>query len=329
MADKRHIGKQPPPLKSQGDVRRDDALMDENPFLINGPACISFSGGRTSGMMLAKIVAAHGGFLPPDIYVCFANTGKERPETLRFVHDCETHFGVKVNWLEWRDGAPGYAEVGFNSASRAGEPFAALIAKKKRLPNWTERWCTQFLKVEPMMAFLRANGLETGKHLEVIGLRHDEPLRILRSLNNAEFRKMKDIEVPKQPARRLSFPLTKAKISSADIRAFWRQQPFDLDLAPHESNCDLCFMKERGIRKRIIRNNPTLAHWWIEQETMGQWFDRRDRYAELLDEVHRSPELSIMEHATKIAMSPHAFDLKSEEGDEEYDAECDVSCGGE
>ena len=32
-----------------------------NPYLIEGPAVISFSGGRTSGYMLKHILDAHGG----------------------------------------------------------------------------------------------------------------------------------------------------------------------------------------------------------------------------------------------------------------------------
>ena len=35
--------------------------------------------------MLKHIVDAHGGRLPDDIAVVFANTGMERPETLDFV----------------------------------------------------------------------------------------------------------------------------------------------------------------------------------------------------------------------------------------------------
>jgi len=59
-----------------------------NPYRIDGPAIISFSGGRTSAYMLHQIIAAHDGLLPDDIVVCFANTGKERPETLDFVQRC-------------------------------------------------------------------------------------------------------------------------------------------------------------------------------------------------------------------------------------------------
>ena len=50
-----------------------------NPYKIEGPALISFSGGRTSGFMLHNIIQAHGGKLPDDIHVVFANTGKEAP----------------------------------------------------------------------------------------------------------------------------------------------------------------------------------------------------------------------------------------------------------
>ena len=57
-------------------------------FRIPGRALVSFSGGRTSAYMLWRILHAHGGALPPDFVVAFANTGREREETLRFVHEC-------------------------------------------------------------------------------------------------------------------------------------------------------------------------------------------------------------------------------------------------
>ena len=48
---------------------------------------ISFSGGRTSGFMLKQIIDYNDG-LPDNAVVCFANTGREMPQTLEFINDC-------------------------------------------------------------------------------------------------------------------------------------------------------------------------------------------------------------------------------------------------
>ena len=93
-----------------------------NPYKIDEPALISFSGGRTSGFMLWKILQAYNGKLPEDIWVVFANTGKEAPETLDFINDVSEKWGVHINWLElsvheerpiWRT-----KQVNYKTASR-------------------------------------------------------------------------------------------------------------------------------------------------------------------------------------------------------------------
>jgi hypothetical protein len=47
-----------------------------DPFKIDGPACISFSGGRTSAYMLRRIQLAHGGTLPADVTCRRYTTGR-------------------------------------------------------------------------------------------------------------------------------------------------------------------------------------------------------------------------------------------------------------
>lgn len=269
-----------------------------DPFRVEGPARISFSGGRTSAYMLHRILDAHDGVLPGNAVVAFANTGKEREETLRFVHECGVRWGVKIHWLEWR--ADGFEHVGFNSASRNGEPFAQLLKGKSFLPNWQARFCTQHLKVEVLNGFAAELGWVPGEYSEVIGLRYDEGMRVMRGLENADKRGIRCV-----------YPLSKAKVTKADVMAFWAMQPFDLGLEPWEGNCDLCFMKGRGIRKRIIADDPTRADWWAAQEAMtGGFFDRRDRYAALAAEVKQSPTL----------FEPDDF---------EHDAECGLHCAPE
>ena len=240
-----------------------------SPYKINGPALISFSGGRTSAFMLHQIVQAHGGTLPDDVRAVFANTGKEREETLRFIHECSCRWGVQAHWVEWRDGKPGFEAVGLNSASRAGEPFAALIAKKKMPPNWQARFCTEFLKVRAMTALAWSWGWAA--YTEVIGLRHDEGMRVLKMLERNDLDK-----------RCCIAPLATSKVTKRDVDEFWSTQPFGLELPPGGGNCDLCFMKSRGLRKELMRLWPSSAAWWAAQEqATGGFFDRRDYYGDL------------------------------------------------
>ena len=99
-----------------------------NPFEILEPTCISFSGGRTSAYMLYKVLEANQMSLPDDAVVCFANTGKEDEATLKFVHDCETHWNVPIVWLEWAGyQEPKFKIVNYQTASRNGEPFEECI----------------------------------------------------------------------------------------------------------------------------------------------------------------------------------------------------------
>lgn len=207
-----------------------------NPYRIEGPACLSFSGGRTSGKMLKKVIDAHGGQLPGNFFVVFANTGKEREETLRFVHDCATHWGVLIHWVEFitdlkSAGAAGrFVKVEYNSASRNGEPLDRLIARKQALfSTITGRWCTERCKVGVIHDFMEAQGFPRGTYAEVIGFRADEYDRVY--------------ELPRKPRnvdRDLRFPLAEDGVRKNDVNRFWAAQPFDLALARGTGNCDHC-----------------------------------------------------------------------------------------
>lgn len=273
-----------------------------NPFLIAGPALVSFSGGRTSAYMLHRILQAHDGKLPADVYVTFANTGKEREETLRFVHDCETRWNVPVYWLE-RGNAGVFERVGYNSASRNGEPFSALIAKKKYLPNAVTRFCTTELKIRVMRDFARSVGFERWNN--VVGLRYDEGLRVMKALarNDTSKERFKAI-----------MPLSKARVTKADVMAFWSRQPFDLALRGYEGNCDLCFLKSKVKLQNIMRENPGSSDWWIKQEQSVRHI--RTTGAQFVTEY------SFADLQTNVSQSPTLF----EKQDDEHDVECGLHC---
>lgn len=289
--------------------------MKRDPYLIEGPANISFSGGRTSAYMLFHILMAHGGQLPDDVHVTFANTGKEREETLRFVHECEVRWGVRVHWIEWRPPSRGmpfaerFEEVGYNSADRIGKWFAELVKRKQYLPNPIMRYCTIELKIRVMIHFMRALGYD--RWISAVGLRADEMHRVFKAIERNDSGKERGTTV---------MPLANAKVRQSDVMAFWKAQPFDLALKPHEGNCDLCFLKGRDKRASIIRANPALADWWIEREDTtkcskvdGARFRKDETYRQLREAVRTSPLLP----------------LEPGDDDDEFDAECGLTCAGD
>lgn len=236
--------------------------MSENPFVISGPAQIAFSGGRTSGFMLHRILEANGG-LPPDVHVSFQNTGKEREETLEFIHQIETRWNVPVRWLEWTGRGvdngfrrPSWKYVDFTTADRVGTPFESLVREKGYLPNVMHRICTANLKIRVGEAFMRSLGYDEWD--SVMGIRADEPKRVSRM---------------RAPGRDNSagdplLPLASAGVTKPEILAWWKRQPFDLQLDPYGDlgNCDLCFLKGRTKNVGALRTEPERAVWWVAQE---------------------------------------------------------------
>jgi 3'-phosphoadenosine 5'-phosphosulfate sulfotransferase (PAPS reductase)/FAD synthetase len=186
--------------------------------------------------------------LADDVHVLFANTGKERKETLDFVHEIETRWRVPIHWVERDpDSEHHYREVTFETASRDGEPFARLILDRNYLPNPVTRFCTTDLKIRAMKGWMLARGYEHWTN--IVGLRADEPRRVSKLRNRNDSGGRWDV----------SMPLADAGLTVADVDAFWRAQPFDLQLKKWEGNCDLCFLKGRAKRMRIMRDWPELA----------------------------------------------------------------------
>lgn len=240
-----------------------------SPFKINEPTVVSFSGGRTSAYMLWRVLQENNG-LPDEAIVCFANTGKEEEATLQFVHDCETNWDVEIHWLEYLPNDPRFKRVAFDVASRKGEPFEALIRKKKYLPNMVARFCTTELKVLAIDRYLKSLGIND--YVTMVGIRADEPRRVAKMKNN------KDEKLT---------PLASAGVTEKDVWQFWNNNNFDLSLpkVSGASNCDLCFLKGGGIIRSLIQEKPERVVWWAEMEKMigGTFRSDRPSYQIMMD----------------------------------------------
>lgn len=242
---------------------------------------VSFSGGRSSAMM-AKIMLDN--YDRNDLLFTFANTGKEMPQTLDFVHECDVNWNLGVVWIEY-DIEHGYRVVTRETASEDGRPFSELIEKRKYLPNRKTRFCTTELKIRPMSKYIKSLGI---KHwTAALGIRYDEPNRYRRLKGNSGKNRWDYI-----------FPLYNFKVTKKEVYQFWGAQSFDLNIPSEYGNCDFCFMK--GLAKKVsqARKMPKRIDWWIEQENKYKKPFRKEyscasiKYLAAQDEVFTAAQLN-------------------------------------
>lgn len=214
---------------------------------------ISFSGGRSSAMMMRKI------WTPADV-VIFANTGQEHEETLRFVRDCELHWGIPIVWVEpVVNQAPRksttHRVVSFDTACRDGSLFAD-VSSKFGLPGPSFPHCTRELKLRPIYSYLKSIGLKSGNFVTALGIRADEIDRMS----------------PDADKRGLVYPLVKLGVTKLDVHEFFKNQPFNLNLPEHHGNCTWCWKKSL---KKHLTNIVEHPEWYDVPEML----ERRFQYA--------------------------------------------------
>jgi len=262
---------------------------------------VSFSGGRSSAYMTWKLLD-EGWFDSDELLVVFANTGKEREETLSFVHRCSVEWNLPIIWVEAvvNEGrvACTHKVVDYASASRNGEPFEAVI-RKYGIPNMNYLHCTRELKANAIRSYLQSIGWEDYKILQ--GIRLDEPRRI------------------KNPKPNVIYPLVHIwPTLKWEILDWWKQQPFNLRLKDHEGNCDGCHKKSTPKLVRIAQERPQTFDWWGEMEQKyGLAGYNEDGTPRTFYRGHRSAK-DIVAMSKLLVLPPLA--------DEEEDAGCSESC---
>jgi 3'-phosphoadenosine 5'-phosphosulfate sulfotransferase (PAPS reductase)/FAD synthetase len=224
---------------------------------------INFSGGRTSAYMTNRLI--NEGL--QDYIVTFQNTGKEMPQTLDFINECDKRWNLNIVWLEYRFGN-NFELVNYETASRDGRPFSEAIAHKKHfLPNQRMRYCTQLMKIETIKRYLKSIGIKD--YINYNGIRYDEPRR---------WSKIKESDLD------IELPLVKWKTTKADVLDFWSKQDFNLMLNEPYGNCDCCFLKGKGKLSIIAKEKPELFDWWIDKEKVST-FKKEISYKQIRDKA--------------------------------------------
>ena len=220
---------------------------------------ISFSGGRSSAVMLHRCLAKYSD--THDIVVTFANTGCEHEETLRFVDAVDRHWaGGRVVWIEGEFHEHGVGPtakvVDYKTAARNGEPFRKAI-EKHGIFNTAYPNCTGRLKVEPLHSYLRKQvGWQVGSYDTAIGIRADESDRMDRN----------------REAKRLIYPLVEEGWNKKNVNEYMAQFDWDLKL-PSDAfgNCVWCWKKSLRKLMTVAKEDPRAFDFPGEMERRYGW----------------------------------------------------------
>lgn len=266
------------------------------------PLLISFSGGKTSGLMTAML---HDYQASRAKAIVFANTGREKEETLEFVNECDKRWNLNVVWVEAVINEYGVGTthkiVNYETACRDGSVFEQMI-QKFGIPNIAFPHCTRELKLRPIESYVKRE-LGWKEFDRAIGIRIDERHRI----------QLKD---------GFTYPLAENFIDKRVVNEWWENQPFVLHLDEFEGNCKLCFKKSDKKIIKQINKNPEYADWNVEMER---------KYADLIHgkrSAKTEPSYffrgnrntrELMELAEEVKKQPSLF---NELSDVEYDCVC-------
>lgn len=283
---------------------------------------VTFSGGRTSALM-CKFIKEHSLYKDWNVLFVFANTGREKEETLQFVDECDKRFNLNLVWIEaniqqGKGNGTLYKIVDFHSAQRIGtkESLFKQMIKKYGLPSKLWRHCTRELKEIPIHKY--AKEIFNGKdYFTALGIRADEKHRI-----SSDTKKI--------------YPLAELNIDEKFVRGWWKMQDFDLQIKDYEGNCDLCFLKSKRKKLTILveslnKNDTELMYFWKDLEEMYTTEQQP------LFDVYRNLSLhDLVKEANQIRWGKQRFRMQLDKEEErslqinffepEYDLEFDCFC---
>ena len=239
--------------------------------------CTSISGGKTSAYIAANYPSDYNVFslvrtddkncLFPDAklrQVVSDKIGKEFIGTLEddmiiyTILDLEQHIGKEISWV-------------------SGKTFDEIIINKggtKYLPNVTQRFCTQFMKLDPIFNWwdsnfdepiimrigFRANEMRRAKLMQEKANKDGilEYKKIIGRTKTGNRNKWGNIAWQKP-----EFPLIKDAIFKDKIEKYWKDKNVRF---AYMNNCIGCFHRNEVLLKHISNKHPNKFQWFIDQE---------------------------------------------------------------
>ncbi len=251
--------------------------IDRECLVLDDPAIISTSGGKTSALM-AALYAEYGSGERREY--CFWNTGREHPKTYRYLQRLGDY--LPMRYFEVRMPAEygagpskmGFEEVSWDAMDRTGEPFRIFldtIAQYRHVvkgeapigPNPVQRLCTAYMKAKLANHVAESFGWES--FIQAVGLRADEPSRVAK-ISSRDTSKMRAIA-----------PLSALGITKCHVEMFWDEQEFNLEIPPENGNCTACFLKDEADLAMVLSQPDPDGRDWEWWKKLDDEFAIRGR----------------------------------------------------
>ena len=171
--------------------------------------------------------------------------------------DLEQFIGQKIDWV-------------------SGKTFDEIIDRgdKRYLPNVTQRFCTQIMKLEPIFEWWRNNFNDPVKMR--IGFRANEQRRaknMIEKTNENGILKFKAIVGKSKNGKRNKwaniawqkpeFPLIKDGLFKDKIQSYWKDKPVRF---AYMNNCVGCFHRNEILLKHMSQRHPNKYQWFVDAE---------------------------------------------------------------
>ena len=179
----------------------------------------------------------------------------EEDMIIHTIFDLEQFIGQKIDWV-------------------TGRTFDEIIDRngKKYLPNVTQRFCTQEMKLQPLFDWWNKNFTEPVEMR--IGYRANEQRRAFKMnerLNeNGILTHKKIIGKSKTqnkwgdiPWQKPIFPLIDDNIYKDNIEVYWKDKPVRF---AYMNNCIGCFHRNEMLLKLMSEKFPEKFNWFVKQE---------------------------------------------------------------
>jgi hypothetical protein len=255
----------------------------------------SLSGGKTSSYIAANYKADYNVFalvrtndkncLFPDAkirQIVSDKIGKEFIGTLEddiiiyTLLDLEQYIGQKIDWV-------------------SGKTFDEIISRngKMYLPNVTQRFCTQLMKLDPLFNWWK-NKFNEPVEMR-IGFRANEMRRaksMIEKTNKNGLLEFKDIigktktgnknKWAKIEWQKPAFPLIHDSIFKDNVEQFWKNKPVRFAFM---NNCIGCFHRNEVLLKFMSEKHPNKFQWFCDQENKSGYGKRTLKIGMTYDKI--------------------------------------------